>query len=95
MLRSLNIELTPVQIAQARHMGLTEEWVRKVEDSNPSRHQLFLIRRTETGSKSARVLKELDLILAVDGQTITRMYEMDVQYYKEELEIVSKTFGWV
>ncbi|CAG8534660.1 5821_t:CDS:10 [Paraglomus occultum] len=87
MLRSLNIELTPVQIAQARHMGLTEEWVRKVEDSNPSRHQLFLIRRTETGSKSARVLKELDLILAVNGRTITRMYEMDVQYYEEELDI--------
>ncbi|CAG8638994.1 14543_t:CDS:2, partial [Ambispora leptoticha] len=86
-LRFLNIELMPVQIAQARHMGLTEKWVRKVEDANPNRHQLFLIRRTETGSESANVLKELDLILAVNEQTITRMYEMDVQYFKEELDI--------
>ncbi|KAG9288365.1 hypothetical protein G9A89_021396 [Geosiphon pyriformis] len=86
-LRFLNIELMPVQIAQARHMGLTDEWVRKVEDANPNRHQLFLIRRTETGSESANVLKELDLILAVNGNTITRMYEMDVQYFNKELEI--------
>ncbi|KAG0260597.1 hypothetical protein DFQ27_003445 [Actinomortierella ambigua] len=87
-LRSLNIEVMPVQMSQARQMGLTDEWVRKVEEANPSRHQLFMIRRTETGSVSASILQELDLILSIDGQVITRMYELDVQYKALELDIV-------
>ncbi|RUS28660.1 PDZ-like domain-containing protein, partial [Jimgerdemannia flammicorona] len=86
-LRSLNVELMPVQMAQAVAMGLGQEWVRKVEEANSAKHQLFLIRRTETGSESAKVLEELDLILAVNGKTVTRMYEMDVQYEAEELEM--------
>ncbi|ORX89660.1 trypsin-like serine protease [Basidiobolus meristosporus CBS 931.73] len=87
-LRFINIELMPVQIVQARHMGLTEEWVRKVEEASPHRHQLFMIRQTEAGSRSAEVLKELDIILSVNGKTVTRMYDLDIQYDAEELEMV-------
>ncbi|KAF9935203.1 hypothetical protein FBU30_006288 [Linnemannia zychae] len=87
-LRNLNIEVMPVQMAQARHMGLTDEWVRKVEEANPSRHHIFMVRRTETGSVSASILQELDLILSINGKVITRMYELDVQYDATELDIV-------
>ncbi|KAJ8653489.1 hypothetical protein O0I10_010817 [Lichtheimia ornata] len=86
-LRTLNIELTPVQMAQAGSMGLSDEWIRKVQDANQAKHQVFMIRRTEAESESTKVLKELDLILAVNGKVITRMYEMDVQYEAEELEM--------
>lgn len=87
-LRNLNIEVMPVQMAQARHMGLTDEWVKKVEEANPARHHIFMVRRTETGSVSASILQELDLILSINGKVITRMYEMDVQYDATELEMV-------
>ncbi|OAD73441.1 hypothetical protein PHYBLDRAFT_133851 [Phycomyces blakesleeanus NRRL 1555(-)] len=86
-LRSINAELTTVQMAQAGAMGLSNEWVRKIEEANPAKHQLFMIKRTEAGSESAQVLKELDLILAVNGKVVTRMYEMDVQYEAEELSL--------
>lgn len=86
-LRTLNIELTPVNMAQATSMGLSDEWIRKVQDANQAKHQVFMIRRTEAESESTKVLKELDLILAVNGKVITRMYEMDVQYEAEELEM--------
>lgn len=86
-LRSINVELMPVQMAQAAAMGLSDEWVSRVEKANPSKHQLFMIRRTEVGSESAKVLKELDLILSVNGKVITRMYEMDIQYDSDELEL--------
>ncbi|KAI9008742.1 trypsin-like cysteine/serine peptidase domain-containing protein [Phycomyces nitens] len=86
-LRSINAELMTVQMAQAGAMGLSNEWVRKIEEANPAKHQLFMIRRTEAGSESAQVLKELDLILAVNGKVVTRMYEMDVQYEAEELSL--------
>ncbi|KAF9431673.1 hypothetical protein BGZ76_011850 [Entomortierella beljakovae] len=87
-LRSLNIEVVTVQMAQARHMGLSDEWVKKVEEANPSRHHIFMVRRTETGSVSASILQELDLILSIDGNVITRMYELDVQYDAKELDMV-------
>ncbi|KAF9909825.1 hypothetical protein EC991_007996 [Linnemannia zychae] len=87
-LRNLNIEVMPVQMAQARHMGLTDTWVKKVEEANPSRHHIFMVRRTETGSPSASILQELDLILSINGKVITRMYELDVQYDATELDIV-------
>ncbi|KAF9350718.1 hypothetical protein BGX26_011160 [Mortierella sp. AD094] len=87
-LRSLNIEVVTVQMAQARHMGLSDEWVKKVEEANPSRHHIFMVRRTETGSVSASILQELDLILSINGKVITRMYELDVQYDSKELEMV-------
>ncbi|KAI1317355.1 hypothetical protein EDD11_008535 [Mortierella claussenii] len=87
-LRNLNIEVVTVQMAQARHMGLSDEWVKKVEEANPSRHHIFMVRRTETGSVSASILQELDLILSINGKVITRMYELDVQYDATELEVV-------
>ncbi|KAG0297598.1 hypothetical protein BGZ96_005701 [Linnemannia gamsii] len=87
-LRNLNIEVMPVQMAQARHMGLTDTWVKKVEEANPSRHHIFMVRRTETGSVSASILQELDLILSINGKVVTRMYELDVQYDATDLDIV-------
>ncbi|KAI8814260.1 hypothetical protein BJ742DRAFT_672031 [Cladochytrium replicatum] len=78
VLRGLAIEVMPVQLSQARLMGLTDEWVRKVELANPQRRQLFLVRRTETASPTAEVLKDLDLILSIDNSTITRVQELDL-----------------
>lgn len=86
-LRSLNIELIPVQMAQAGAMGLSTEWMHKVEQANPSKHQAFMVKRTEATSESAKVLRELDLILAIQGKTVTRLSDFDVQYEAEALEL--------
>ncbi|KAF8978776.1 hypothetical protein BGZ52_005569, partial [Haplosporangium bisporale] len=87
-LRSLNIELAPVLMSKARHMGLSDAWVKRVEAANPARQQIYIVRRTEAGSLSATILKELDLILSINGQVITRIQELDVQYEAESLEMV-------
>jgi S1-C subfamily serine protease len=88
-LRGLTVEVMPVPIAQARHMGLTEEWVSKVEAANPYRRQVFLVRRVETGTATASALKELDMILSISGNTITKVTELDVSSgWKESVEMV-------
>lgn len=86
-LRSINVELQTVQMSQASAMGVSDEWIQRIQDANHTKHQIFMVRRTETGSESAKVLKEHDLILAINGKVITRMYEMDIQYEAEELEM--------
>ncbi|KAI9315797.1 trypsin-like cysteine/serine peptidase domain-containing protein [Zopfochytrium polystomum] len=81
-LRGLAVELTPIQIAQARHMGLSDAWVRRVELANPVRRQVFMVRNVETDSPTARILRELDIILAVDhgSRAITKVHELDVAF---------------
>ncbi|KAI8391518.1 trypsin-like cysteine/serine peptidase domain-containing protein [Radiomyces spectabilis] len=86
-LQSLNIELMPVQMAQATTMGLSDEWISRVEEANPAKHQLFMILRTEVGSDSAKQLKEHDVILAINDKVITRMSEMSVVENAEEVKM--------
>lgn len=42
-LRMLAVELRAVQMVQARVMGVSDEWIRKVTEANKAHHQLFLV----------------------------------------------------
>jgi len=85
-LRYLNVELHLVHMSQVRIMGASEEWIRKVEEDNPERHQLFMVRKVECGQ--SQVLQEGDMILSVNGKVMTRITELDVMYDKEELDMI-------
>jgi S1-C subfamily serine protease len=87
VLRSLNAEFMVPSMASLYSMGLSEEWVSKVEEANQEKHQLFMVRGTEANSESAKVLKELDVLLAINGKVATRMSDIDVQYKADELEL--------
>ncbi|KAJ3414765.1 hypothetical protein HDV05_006104 [Chytridiales sp. JEL 0842] len=88
VLRGMCAEVTPILMSQARHMGVSDEWVKKVETANTERHQLFGIRHTEVGTPSAELLEELDLILSVEGKTITRVHELDVgEHWPESVTV--------
>ncbi|KAI8908791.1 trypsin-like cysteine/serine peptidase domain-containing protein [Powellomyces hirtus] len=88
-LRGLAVEVTPVQMSQARHMGLSDEWVSRVQEANKERRQLFLVRRTENDSATCRVLKDLDVILSVSGKVITRVQELQVdETWGNEVDVV-------
>ncbi|KAJ5884684.1 Pro-apoptotic serine protease [Penicillium taxi] len=89
-LRILNMESYVVQMSQARIMGVSEEWIQKVAQANPSRHQLFMIRKVDcppsTFPSKVDSFQEADIILTLDGQLITRVSELDVMYEKEVLD---------
>lgn len=50
----------------------------KLEQANPLRRQFFMVRRSEVNSPTASVLKELDLILAINGQTVSRVEQFEL-----------------
>lgn len=85
-LRYLNVELNLIQMSQARIMGASEEWIQKVEEDNPERHQLFMVRKIECGRN--QVLQEADLILSINGKVMTRITELDDLYDQEKLDMV-------
>jgi len=85
----LSVEFNAIQMSQARIMGVSEEWIKKVAEDNSSRHQLFMIRkRTFERGEEAGALLEGDLILTLNGKIITRVSELDVMYDHEVLDAV-------
>ncbi|QGA14903.1 hypothetical protein EYB26_002559 [Talaromyces marneffei] len=89
-LRILNMESYVIQMSQARIMGVSEEWINKVAEANPSRHQLFMVRKLDSPPPSfahgADALKEGDIILTLNNKLVTRVSEFDIMYDNEVLD---------
>jgi C-terminal processing protease CtpA/Prc len=89
-LRILNMESYVVQMAQCRIMGVSEEWIKRVAKANPSRHQLFIVRKVDcgpaNGPNDGQLLQEGDIILTLNDQLITRVSDFDIMFDKEWLD---------
>ena len=76
-LYSLEAEFESIPISAARKLGLPSEWVPKFESRNPEHRQVLAVARVAAGSAAAGVLKEGDLLLAVNGVTLNRFREVE------------------
>lgn len=88
-LRILNVETNTISMSQVRIMGVSEHWISNVAESNPSRHQLFMVRKIDCAppsGKDSQSLQEGDIILTLNGQLITRVTELDIMYDHEYLD---------
>lgn len=83
--RFLDIEMNSLTIVQARLRGVGDEWIRKVEKSSPQRPQLFNVLRVAQGA--ADILREGDVILAINDNVVTSISDFDVMYDFEELKV--------
>jgi pro-apoptotic serine protease NMA111 len=77
LLYSLEAEFAPESLATARELGLPQQWVQRIERSNPSLRQVLSITRLVGGSDAARVLRDGDLVLAIDGHPVTRFRDVE------------------
>jgi S1-C subfamily serine protease len=85
-LRILNVEFQTVQMSQARVMGVSEEWIEKTEHADPERHQLFMVRKVDSGHGDG--MQEGDILLTLNGKLVTRSPDLDVMYNNDFLEAV-------
>ena len=76
-LHSLEAELTPLQLADARQLGLSDEWLKKLEAHDGSERQALMVARMVGGSNAARVLQQGDILLAIDDRTVTHFSEVE------------------
>ncbi|KAM3414403.1 hypothetical protein BST61_g11041 [Cercospora zeina] len=84
----LNLETQTIQMAQARVMGVPEEWIDRVEREDPERHQLFMVRKVDANESikpGESLLLEGDIILTLNDQLITRVTNMDLMYTNPSL----------
>jgi S1-C subfamily serine protease len=88
-LRILSVEFRSIQMAQARVMGVSDEWIKKVTEANRSHHQLFMVsKRTFERSKHPVSLLEGDIILTLNGKVCTTISDFDIMYSHELLDAV-------
>jgi S1-C subfamily serine protease len=74
---SFEAEFDLESLANARKLGLPDEWVRRFEDHNPHRRQVLAIDRLAAGSPAAALLEPGDLLLAIDGAVVNRFREVE------------------
>ena len=76
-LHSLEVEFSTSPLSSAREFGLSEDWVKKLTAHSPSKREVLTAVRMVGGSPASRLLKQGDLVLAIDGQVVTRFREVE------------------
>jgi S1-C subfamily serine protease len=74
---SLEAELGYTPLFAARKLGLDEDWLKKLEKHNPSKRRALSVTRLVAGAPAAEVLKNGDMILAVDDKVVTTFRELE------------------
>lgn len=75
--KALDVEFWTMRIAAARTLGLSDEWVQRIEKSGSTRHTLlYALNILDERSPSAKVLKVGDVVLSMNGQLVTRMSDL-------------------
>jgi S1-C subfamily serine protease len=69
-LYSAETEFGLLSLAEARRLGLPEEWIDRVTAHNPRRRTVLTVDRLVAGSPAAGLLAPGDLLLAVDGKVV-------------------------
>jgi S1-C subfamily serine protease len=84
---SFEAEFDVDSLANARKLGLPEEWVRRFEDHDPQRRQVLSVNRLVAGSPAAALLEPGDLILAIDGNVVNRFREVERAVQKPNVSV--------
>ena len=86
-MHSLEAELQPVPLASARKLGLSDVWVRRLEQHSPERRQILSITRLVGGSPAEDLLRSGDLLLDIDGAVVNRFREVERAVQKPQVRV--------
>ncbi len=73
----IGAELQLISVAEARKRGLPDEWVAAIERHDPQRRSVLYTVRLVAGTPAQKVLREGDMILAIDGRTVNSFREVE------------------
>jgi pro-apoptotic serine protease NMA111 len=76
-LHSFEAEFVQKTLAEARRFGLSDAWVRRISQANPSAHEVLSVARLVGASDAARVLQSGDILLAIDDKPVTQFRDVE------------------
>jgi S1-C subfamily serine protease len=86
-LYSFEAEFNVQSLAAARKLGLTDDWVRRLEEHDRQRHQVLGIDRLVAGAPAATLLEPGDLLLAIDGKVVNRFRDVERAVQKSDVDV--------
>ena len=85
--RSLEAEFAPLSLADARRLGLPDAWADALVKHDPEHRQALVVARLVAGSPAARLLRTGDVILAIDGATVSSFREIERAVQKPQVKV--------
>ena len=82
---SLEAEFVYAPLFAARKMGVDEEWIARLEKNNPVRRRALSITRLVADTAAAKLLKNGDIVLAIDGDIVTSYRALENAVQKPEV----------
>jgi S1-C subfamily serine protease len=86
-LYSAEAEFGLLSLAEARRLGLSEEWIDRVTAHNPRRRQVLTIDRLVAGTPASELLEPGDLLLAVDGKVVNSFSDVSAAVRAPEVKL--------
>lgn len=74
---SLGAELGYIPLFAARKLGLDEEWLDSLEARNPADRRALTVTRLVAGTTASDLLRNGDMILAIDDEVVTTFRELE------------------
>ena len=86
-LRTLDVELYPMPLYQARKLGLPDSWTGKISAASGERREVLAVARMTAGTPAEKVLQTGDLLLAMDGKPVTSFREVEKASQKTDVTL--------
>ncbi len=74
---SFEAEFDYTPLFEARKFGLSDEWLKRLEEHNPRGRRVLSISRTVAGSPADEKLRSGDILLAIDGREVSSYRELE------------------
>lgn len=84
---SLEAEFVYSPLFAARNMGMDEDWLERLERNNPVYRRVLSVTRLVAGSTAAELLRNGDMVLAVDGKVVSSFREIEKAIQKQEVTV--------
>ncbi len=85
--RSLGVEFMPLGLPEARDRGLSDARIRQLLHHDPDRRTVFEVVRVHGGSPASGIVRDTDLLLAIDGEPATRMRDLEALHGTDKAEL--------
>jgi S1-C subfamily serine protease len=84
---SLEAEFVYAPLFAARKMGVDEEWIARLEKNDPERRRALSITRLVADTDAAKLLKNGDIVLAIDGEVVTSYRALENAVQRPEVAV--------
>ncbi len=84
---SLEAEFVYAPLFAARKLGVGEDWIARLEENNPLRRRALSVTRLVAGAPASKLLKNGDIILAIDDEVVTSYRALENAVQKPEVVV--------